>query len=152
MSYMRVHGYDAGRILAAANPGDVVSLGEIGTIINNAAAQTLAAAALAGQVIIRQGAGVVNDVTDTAVNIIQALYGNTGSEPRVGEGFLCWYSNWGASTVTITGGTGVTVTGNTAALTLTSKVMLFICTAPGVKTYANGVYTNVGATFTCQVL
>jgi hypothetical protein len=92
MSYMRVHGYDAGRILAAANPGDVVSLGEIGTIINNAAAQTLAAAALAGQVIIRQGAGVVNDVTDTAVNIIQALYGNTGSEPRVGEGFLCWYS------------------------------------------------------------
>ena len=152
MSYLRVHSYDAGRIMAAAQPGDVVSLAEVATIINNAAAQTLTAAAISGQVILRQGAGVVSDVTDTAVNIIQSCYGNTGSDLKVGDGFLVWYSNQGASTVTITGGTGVTVSGNTAVLTLTCRQLLFVCTNPGVKTYASGVYTNVGATFNCIVL
>jgi hypothetical protein len=149
---MRVHGYDAGRIMSAAAPGDVVSLGELATIINNAAAQTLSAAAIAGQVIIRQGAGAVTDTTDTAVNIMQSLYGNTGAAPRVGEGFMCFYSNWGASTVTIAGGTGVTVTGNTAVLTVSKVILLFVCTNPGTQTFASGVYTNSGATFTCQVL
>jgi hypothetical protein len=152
MAYLRVHGYDNGRILAAAQPGDTVSLGEVATIINNAAAQTLSAVALAGQVIIRQAAGVVSDITDTAVNIMQAMYGNTGAEPRVGEGFLVFYSNQGASTVTITGGVGVTVSGNTAALTLTTKVMFLVCTAAGTKTFVNGVFTNVGATFNCICL
>ena len=152
MSYIRVHGYDAGRIMAPASPGDAVSLGEIGSIINNAAAQTIPASALVGQVILRQGAGIVSDITDTAVNIMQAMYGNTGTEPRVGEGFLVFYSNWGASSVTLTGGVGVTMTGNTVALTLTTKTILLVCTASGVKTFAAGVYTNVGATFTAQVM
>lgn len=152
MTYLRVHSYDAGRILAAAAPGDVVSLAELATTVNNAAAQTITAAAITGQVVLRQGAGAVSDVTDTAVNIIQAMYGNTGSEPRVGEGFLCFFSNQGASTVTITGGTGVTVSGNTAVLTLTMKTLFFVCTNPGVKTFSNGIYTNVGATFNCICL
>lgn len=152
MSYMRVHGYDAGKIMAAANPGDTTSLGQFATILNAAGASTLTAVALAGQILIRQGAGVVNDVTDTAVNIMQAMYGNTGGGPRVGEGFICRFSNWGASTVTITGGVGVTVTGNTAVLTLTTKDLFFVCTSVGVQTFLNGVYTNVGATFTCQCL
>ena len=152
MSYLRVHSYDAGRVMASANPGDVVSLAEVATVINNAAGQTLTAAAITGQVILRQGAGVVNDTTDTAVNIIQACYGNTGADLKIGDGFLVWYSNQGASTVTILGGTGVTVSGNTAVLTLTCKQILFICTAPGTKTYANGVFTNVGATFNAIVL
>jgi hypothetical protein len=149
MSYMRVHGYDAGRIMAAAAPGDVVSLGELATTVNAAGAQTISAAALAGQVILRQGAGAVSDVTDTAVNIMQAMYGNTGSGPRVGEGFLAFFSNQGASTVTMTGGTGVTVSGNTLVLTLTTKILFFVCTAAGTQTFANGVYTNTGATFNC---
>jgi hypothetical protein len=151
MSYTRVHAYNSG-VLNAAQPGDIVSLAELVTVINNAAAQTLSAAALSGQIILRQNAGVVSDVTDTAVNIMQACYGNTGSAPKVGEGFMCWYSNQGASTVTITGGTGVTVSGNTAVLTLTMKQLVFICTAAGTSTYANGVYTNVGATFNCYCL
>jgi hypothetical protein len=138
--------------MSAASPGDVVSLGELATIINNASAQTLPAAAIAGQIIIRQGAGAVTDTTDTAVNIMQAMYGNTGSAPRVGEGFMCWYSNWGASSVTLAGGTGVTVTGNTVALTLTTKILLFVCTAVGTQTFGSGVFTNVGATFTLQCL
>ena len=152
MTYLRVHSYDAGRIMAAAAPGDVVSLAELATTINNAAAQTIAASAITGQVVLRQGAGVVSDVTDTAVNIIQAMYGNTGSEPRVSEGFLCFFSNQSASTVTITGGTGITVSGNTAVLTLTMKTLFFVCTNPGVKTFSAGVYTNIGATFNCICL
>ena len=152
MSYTRVHGYDAGRIMAAAAPGDIVSLAEIATVINNASGQILSAAAISGQIILRQGAGVVNDTTDTAVNIMQACYGNTGSQPKVGEGFICFYSNQGASTVTIVGGTGVTVSGNTAVLTLTSKPIFFVCTNAGTTTYASGVYTNVGATFNAIVL
>jgi len=152
MSYTRVHGYDAGRIMAAAQPGDIVSLAEIATVINNAAAQTLSAAALSGQIILRQGAGAVSDVTDTAVNIMQACYGNTGSQPKVGEGFLCWYSNQGASTVTITGGTGVTVSGNTAVAATSTRTLFLVCTNAGVTTFAAGVYTNTGATFNCIVL
>ena len=152
MSYTRVHSYDAGRIMAASQPGDIVSLGELVTTINNASGQTLSAGAIAGQVILRQGAGAVNDTTDTAVNIMQACYGNTGSAPKVGEGFICFYSNQGASTVTIVGGTGVTVSGNTAVLTLTQKSMVFICTAAGTQTFSAGVYTNVGATFNCYCL
>jgi hypothetical protein len=152
MSYTRVHSYDAGRVLAAAAPGDIVSLGELATIINNAAAQTLSASAIAGQVILRQGAGAVTDTTDTAVNIIQSCYGNTGSAPRVGEGFLCFYSNQGASAITIAGGTGVTVSGNTSVAATSLKILFFVCTSAGTQTYANGVYTNTGATFNCYCL
>lgn len=152
MTYLRVHSYDSGRIMASAQPGDIVSLAELATTINNAGAQTITASAIAGQVILRQGAGAVSDITDTAVNIIQAMYGNTGSEPRINEGFLCFFSNQGASTVTITGGTGVTVSGNSAVLTLTMKTLFVVCTSPGVKTFAAGIYTNVGATFNCICL
>ena len=80
------------------------------------------------------------------------MYGNVGSDPSVGEGFLCFFSNQGASTVTITGGTGVTVSGNSAVLTLTMKTLFFVCTSPGVKTFSAGVYTNTGATFNCICL
>ena len=151
MSYFRVNSY-LGGILTPAAPGDAVSLGEIATIINNAAAQTLPAAALVGQVILRQNAGAVTDTTDTGSAIMQALYGNVGSEPRIGEGFLVWYSNWGASAVTLAGGVGVTMTGNTSAAATSTRIILFVCTAPGVKTFLGGVYTNVGATFTAQVM
>mgnify|MGYP000279368913 CR=1 FL=1 len=147
MSYLRVNSYSAGRNLAAAMPGDVVSLAELLTTVTGAGAQTITAAALAGQVILRTGAGVVSDITDTAVNIMQSMYGNVGSEPMIGEGFLSFFSNQGASTVTITGGVGVTVSGNSAVLANTMKTFFVVCTAPGVKTFSAGIYTNVGATF-----
>ena len=131
---------------------DVMSTGLSPVIINNAALQTITASAIAAGIILRQGAGAVSDVTDTAVNIMQAMYGNTGAEMEVNETFRVMFSNQGASTVTITAGVGVTVSGNAAVLTLTVKTLLFVCTAKGTKTYANGVFTNTGATFNCICL
>ena len=152
MSFLRAYSYDAGRIMAAANPGDTLGLGENATVFNAAGAVTVTGPALAGRVILRQGAGAVSDIMDAAVNIMQALYGNTGSAPRAGESFTCLFSNWGASTVTLTGNTGTTVQGNSAVLALTTKILLVTCTNPGVQTFAAGVYTNVGATFTVSCL
>lgn len=152
MSYLRAYSYDAGRIMAAANPGDTIALGDNATFVNNAAAQTIFAAALAGRIIVRQGAGVVTDFLDVATNIMQAMYGNTGTGPRVGESFTCLFSNWGASAVTLAGNTGTIVQGNTVVAPNTTKVLLITCTAVGVQTFAGGIFTNAGATFTLSCL
>lgn len=152
MAYLRPLSRDDGGLLKPVTGSDVLTSGFAPFIINNAAAQTLSAAAITAGAILRQGAGAVTDTTDTAVNIMQGLYGNTGSAPEVGETFRVLYSNQGASTVTIAGGTGVTVSGNTLCLTLTLKTLLFVCTAKGTQTYSNGVFTNVGATFNCICL
>lgn len=152
MAYLRPLARDDGGMIKPVTGADVLSKGNTAFTINNAAAQTLTAAAITSGVILRQGAGAVTDTTDTAVNIMQGMYGNTGSNIEVGETFNVLYSNQGASTVTIAGGTGVTVSGNTLALTLQLKQLLFVCTAKGTQTYANGVFTNVGATFNCICL
>ena len=152
MAFLRPMSRDDGGILKPITGSDVMSTGLSPVTINNAAAQTLTASAISAGVILRQGAGAVTDTTDTAVNIMQALYGNTGAGPEVGETFRVLFSNQGASTVTIAGGTGVTISGNTAVPTLTVKTLLFVCTNPGTKTYNNGVFTNTGATFNCIAL
>lgn len=152
MAFVRPLSRDDGGMVKPVTGADVMSTGLSPVIINNAALQTITAGAIAAGVILRQGAGAVSDVTDTAVNIMQALYGNTGAEIEIGETFRVMFSNQGASTVTITAGVGVTVSGNVACLTLQVKTLLFICTAKGTKTYNNGVFTNVGATFNCICL
>lgn len=152
MAFLRPLSRDDGGMVKPVTGADVLTTGLAPFIINNAAGQTLTATALTAGVILRQGAGAVTDTTDTAVNIMQGLYGNTGASPEVGETFRVLFSNQGASTVTIAGGTGVTVSGNTLALTLTLKTLLFVCTAKGTQTYANGVFTNVGATFNAYCL
>ena len=152
MAFLRPLSRDDGGMVKPLTGADVLTTGLSPIIINNAAAQTLTAASIVAGVILRQGAGAVTDTTDTAVLIMQGLYGNTGTAPEVGETFRTLFSNQGASTVTIAGGVGVTVSGNTLALTLTTKTLLFVCTNKGVSTYANGVFTNVGATFNCIVL
>ena len=152
MAYLRPMARDDGGLVKSVIGSDVMSTGLSPVILNNASAQTLTAALLTAGVILRQGAGAVTDTTDTAVNIIQALYGNTGATIEVGETFRVLFSNQGASTVTIAGGTGVTVSGNTLALTLALKTILFVCTSKGTQTYAAGVYTNVGATFNAYCL
>lgn len=152
MAFLRPMSRDDGGILKPVTGADVMSTGLSPVTINNAAAQTLNAVAISAGVILRQGAGAVTDTTDNAVNIMQALYGNTGAGPEVGETFRVLFSNQGASTVTIAGGAGVTVSGNLAVPTLTPKTLLFVCTNTGTKTYNNGVFTNTGATFNCIAL
>lgn len=147
MAFLRPLSRDDGGLVKPVTGADVLTTGLAPFTLNNAAAQTLIAAALTAGVVLRQGAGAVTDTTDTAVNIMQALYGNTGASPEIGETFRVLFSNQGASTVTLAGGTGVTASGNLAVLTLTQKTLLFVCTAKGTQTYNNGIYTNVGATF-----
>lgn len=147
MAYLRPMARDDGGLVKSVTGADVMSTGLSPVTVNNAAAQTLTAAMLTAGVILRVGAGAVTDTTDTAVNLMQAMYGNTGSGLEVGDTFRTMFSNQGASTVTIAGGTGVTASGNTSCLTLQVKTILFVCTSKGVQTYANGVFTNTGATF-----
>lgn len=152
MAYLRPLARDDGGIVKPVTGADVMSQAISAITINNAATQVYTAAVLVSGVILRLGAGVVTDTLDTAVNLMQATYGNTGGGIDVGETFRVMVSNQGASTVTIGAGTGITTSGNTAIPTLTVKTLLFTCTAKGVQTYVNGVYTNVGATFTCVCL
>jgi hypothetical protein len=152
MAYLRILSRDDGGMVKSATGADVVSAGLTPVTINAAGAQVLSAASLTAGVILRQGAGAVTDTQDTAVNIMQALYGNTGSNIELGETFRVLFSNQGASTVTIGSGTGVTTSGNTAVLANTVKTLMFVCTAKGTQTYNNGVFTNVGATFNCICL
>lgn len=147
MAFLRPLSRDDGGMLKPLTGADVLTAGFAPVTINNAAAQTISAAAITAGVIVRQGAGVVTDTTDTAVNIMQALYGNTGSAPEVGETFRAFFTNQTANIVTLAGGVGVTASGNLAVAANQLKIMLFVCTARGVQTYANGIFTNTGATF-----
>lgn len=154
MSFLRVFSTGNGGIMQSAQPGDTIGGGNV-TIISANSAQTIAASSLTGQVILRQAnASAYNDTTDTAVNIMQALYGNTSAQPKVGESFICDYSNQGTATITIVGGTGVTVSGNNTVVAGAMRRLLFTCTASGTMTFTatTGLYTNVGATFNCIVL
>ena len=153
MAFLRPLARDDGGLVKPLTGADVLTTGLAPFTLNNAAGQTLTAAAITAGVILRQGVGATQtDTTDTAVNIIQALYGNTGSTPEVGETFRAIYSNQTANAVTLAGGTGVTVSGNTSLAANVAKTLLFVCTAKGTMTYSNGVFTNSGATFNCIAL
>ena len=153
MAFLRPLSRDDGGLLKPVTGADVLTTGLAPITINNAAAQTLTAASLTAGVILRQGAGAgLTDTTDTAVNIMQGLYGNTGAGPEVGETFRVLFSNQTANAITLAGGTGVTVSGNTSLTANGLRTMLFVCTAKGTQTYNNGIYTNVGATFNCIAL
>jgi len=153
MAFLRPLARDDGGMVKPVTGADVLTTGLSPFVINNAAAQTLTAAALTAGVILRQGAGAgLTDTTDTAVALMQGLYGNTGASPDVGETFRVLLSNQTANSITLAGGTGVTISGNTSLGANGIKTLLFVCTAKGTQTYANGVYTNSGATFNCVCL
>ena len=153
MAFLRPLSRDDGGMVKSLTGADVLTTGLGPISIANAAAQTISTAAITAGVILRTlNAGPLTDTTDTAVNIMPGLYGNTGAGMEVGETFRVLFSNQAAGAITIAGGVGVTVSGNTVVATLTVKTLLFVCTSKGTQTYANGVYTNVGATFNCLCL
>ena len=115
-------------------------------------ASTLSASSLVQGIIRRTlSGGALDDTTATGPLIMNALLSNTGNGPSVGESFECTYANATGSIMTIVGGTGVTVAGTAAVPVAATVTLHFQCTAVGTNTLANGVYTNVGATFTCTV-
>ena len=84
-------------------------------------AQTISAAAVAGGLYVRSGLTTGRtDTTDTAANLLAAL-----PDMDIGESFLLAVSNVTGQTLTIAGGTGVTVVGQSTVLLNTMRFFMF---------------------------
>ena len=105
---------------------------------------TLLAAALLGQFITRSGpVGAFTDTTDTAANILTALFGL--NNVAAGVTFAVRYINTTASVATLAGGTGVTLTANTGAtlaIPATSVATILFTTVAGGTLTALVVFRN----------
>ena len=91
---------------------------------------TLSVAYIVGGIIVHTSAtGAGTATSDTAANIIAGSSG-VGALANDGDSIMCWYINDGDQTVTLAGGTDVTVgdTGQTVA-TNESALLLFVRTA-----------------------
>ena len=119
--------------MAGAMPTQANIVGSVTDLKNNAApvfgnfnlgiyagvTNTLLAKDIVGGIIRRNSAQSNADLTDTATNIVNAIPGAV-----VGQTFPVWIGNLGLGTMTLTGGTGVTMVG-TATIQPTS-VGLFL--------------------------
>ncbi len=94
--------------VAALTDGQQATANSI-TAINTVGAGVLTAAGLVSGVITRggaQSATAFSDATDTAVNIVAAM-----TNVQVGQSFKCVIKNTTDGKMTVTGGTGVTIAG-----------------------------------------
>lgn len=104
-----VDGNDISSLVAANNNQAVAASAEAITAITTVGAGTLTAAGIAGGVIKRTGStAAFTDTTATAALIIGAQ-----NQPTIGQSWEFTYYNNTVATATITGGTGVTVSGQT---------------------------------------
>jgi hypothetical protein len=105
-----------GRSLTA---GDTAGSTKKASSLATVGAGTITAAMLVTGMVIRTAAGADRvDTTDTAVNIMNALLGNDGNGPEVGESFECVFSQQSAGgwKSTIAGGVGVTLVALSGAI------------------------------------
>lgn len=117
-----------------ANP-IITSLATVG-------AGTVSAAAINGGLISRSGSQSgtpFTDTTDTAANIIA---GNTGLIGKIGESFILFYTNSTNAIATLTGGTGVTVSGITVVPVNMTVAYLLTYTAAATVTMVGIGLTN----------
>lgn len=98
--------------------------------------KTLTAAQLLGGIVEHNATGVSTDTTDTGANLDSAIPTAT-----VGDTFECQLINTGSAAITLAGGTGVTIKGNTAVAASKVCYMMFLKT--GTATY--NVYPTVSA-------
>lgn len=153
MSALRLQSTTDGGFSRNITPGDAVIRNRLLATLSTAGAGTLTAAMLLGGIIVRDTATANNDTTSTGPLIVNAMLGNSGAgAPQVGETFECLYRNSTGAIMTIVGGTGVTVAGVAAVPVTVSSLLHFTCTAVGTNTFAAGVWTNAGATFTVNVI
>ena len=130
---------------AGANP--------IATALTTVGSGTITAAGFAGTVTLRSGAtSAFTDTTDTADAIIAAAVADTTA---IGSSFLYTYVNNSVALATLTGGTGVTVSGVTSVQPNSWAQYLVTYTAASTLTVvgitqgyfpANGTFTANGAT------
>lgn len=81
---------------------------------------TLTAAMIAGGFVLVSGGSTATLTTDTATNIINQLTQSQGASVRIGQTFLLDIANLNSGSVTLAGGTGVTV--DTAGQTIATTV------------------------------
>lgn len=113
---------------------------------------TLFANKIVGGLYFHAPTGAVNDATDTAANIVSALpscYLNSTSVAGLNVGssftFSLYNNSAGANTITVTAGTGVTLTGTMTVAQ--NQVRNFIglvtnCTTPAVTLFSTGAATT----------
>jgi hypothetical protein len=124
MSVLKSVVYDGG-LQRQVNPGDVVGGAEVVGALATVGAGTLTAALLTGGILNRTGpTGAFTDTTDTAANIIAALVANypystsaqnglsSGVAVQAGLTFRLRYINTVAFAMTLSAGSGVTITAN----------------------------------------
>ena len=138
-----------GRGQTAANVSGSFAHGTTSTAINNAAGVTLTAAQIYGKTIIRSGAVAVADTTPTAAQIVAAI-----PACEIGSTFDFDIINNNTGLLTITAGSGVTLSGTTTIATLFTRryrarvtsitasseavTLLGVFTAPGTGTWTFG--------------
>lgn len=135
-----------------------ISIGGVNTAMSSTAlstvgAGTITAAGINSGLTTRTGStAAFTDTTDTATNI---LAGNAGLVNKIGTSFVYTYVNNTVAVATITGGTGVTVSGITAVAANSWAKYLITYTAAGTITMVGieqgyfpnvGIYINNGAT------
>lgn len=132
-----------GAIAALAASGSVnTAIGSLATV----GAGTLTAALIVGKIVNRSGgqSGTgFTDTTDTAAAILTALPGTE----TIGQAFRFTYQNTTNAPATITGGTGVTVSGITVVKANSTAEFLITYTAANTLTmvgYSRGVYPSFG--------
>lgn len=121
---------------------------QVATTLSTVGAGTITAAGIAGTITTRTGsqsATAFTDTTDTAANIITAQ-----PNAHVGQSWIYFYQNATNAPATITGGTGVTVSGVTVAQANSTSAYLVTYTAAATITMMGlGSTANfVGGTFT----
>lgn len=126
---------------------------EVSTALNTVGAGTVTAAGIAGALVVRggaQSATAFTDTSDTAANIITAM-----PNAHVGQAMNFVYQNTTNAPATITGGTGVTVSGVTVVPANSSVFYLVTYTAAATVTMQgflqstnalSGTFTANGAT------
>jgi ABC-type Fe3+ transport system permease subunit len=109
-----------------------------------AGAVTWTAAQLLGGFIRHDPAGNVSDVTDTAANLVAAIPG-----AAVGASFTCHFQNDAdaSETITLTGGTGVTIAGTATIAQNSCKNFLFVITNVTAGTEAITAYSLGSSTY-----
>lgn len=108
-------------------------------------AVTINGATLVGGILSNTGApaGGVTYTTDPAINIIGAAAGAQGGNIAIGWSTVFRLHNPSGQTLTVAGGTGVSVAGTATVLTNTWREFLVIVTNVGVN--AAVTLTNIGA-------
>jgi len=152
------------RVLSA---GDLLLTAEAVGVYNAAGAGTIPAASLITNLLSRTGTGGVTDTTDTASNLILAMLGqgaylgggaNAGLGVQPGAAWRLRYLNTTAGTITVAGGTGVTISGTATLATGTYRDFLVTCVngtpgqiTPGITTNGSAVVTGISQTVLQQL-